>query len=122
MPPSSGVERCSFAPCTRRRQYFFYEMDPPIDYGRPVRVLMKRRLKDDQYLHSYYISTLSLPSKSCFLHHDDRGGAEVEQFRNDKSGLSMEPMVLVEKVMRYTAPKVDQTEGAYSHDYRRSYH
>lgn len=67
------------------------EVDPPIDYGRPVRVFVKRRLKDNQYLHSYYISTLSLPSKGCFLHlYDARGGAEVEQFRNDKSGLSME--------------------------------
>jgi hypothetical protein len=67
------------------------EVDPPIDYGRPVRVFVKRRLKGDQYLHSYYVSTLSLPSKGCFLHlYDDRGGAEVEQFRNDKSGLSME--------------------------------
>ena len=67
------------------------EVDPPTDYGRPVRVFVKRRLKDGQLLHSYYISTLSLPSKSCFLRlYDDRGGAEVEQFRNDKSGLSME--------------------------------
>ncbi len=67
------------------------EVDPPIDYGRPVRVFVKRRLKDGEYLHSYYVSTLSLPSKGCFLHfYDDRGGAEVEQFRNDKSGLSME--------------------------------
>ena len=42
-------------------------------------------------MHSYYVSTLSLPSKGSFLHlYDDRGGAEVEQFRNDKSGLSME--------------------------------
>lgn len=67
------------------------EVDPPVDYGRPVRVFVKRRLKNGEYLHSYYVSTLSLPSKSCFLHlYDDRGGAEVEQFRNDKSGLSME--------------------------------
>jgi hypothetical protein len=73
------------------RERLVGEVDPPIDYGRPVRVFVKRRLKDDQYLHSYYISTLSLPSKGCFLHlYDDRGGAEVEQFRNDKSGLSME--------------------------------
>ena len=35
--------------------------------------------------------TLSLLSKSCFLRlYDDRGRAEVEQFRNDKSGLSIE--------------------------------
>ena len=67
------------------------EVDPPTDYGRPVRVFVKRRLKDGQFLHSYYVSTLSLPSKGSFLHlYDDRGGAEVEQFRNDKSGLSME--------------------------------
>lgn len=52
---------------------------------------MKRRLKDVQFLHSYYVSTLSLPSKGCFVRlYDDRGGAEVEQFRNDKSGLNME--------------------------------
>ena len=67
------------------------EVEPPVDYGRPVRVFVKRRLKNGEYLHSYYVSTLSLPSKSCFLHlYDNRGGAEVEQFRNDKSGLSME--------------------------------
>lgn len=66
------------------------EVDPPTDYGRPVRVFVKRRLKDGQLLHSYYVSTLSLPAKGSFLHlYDDRGGAEVEQFRNDKSGLSM---------------------------------
>lgn len=67
------------------------EVAPPIDYGRPVRVFVKRRLKDGQFLHSYYVSTLSLPSKGGFLRlYDDRGGAEVEQFRNDKSGLSMQ--------------------------------
>lgn len=32
-----------------------------------------------------------MPSKKLFVAcYDDRGGAEVEQFRNDKSGLSME--------------------------------
>ena len=67
------------------------EVKPPIDYGCPVRVFVKRRLKDGEFLHSYYVSTLSLPSKGCFLQlYDARGGAEVEQFRNDKSGLSME--------------------------------
>ena len=67
------------------------EVDPPVDYGRPARMFVKRRWKENQYLHSYYISTLSLPSKGGFLHlYDARGGAEVEQFRNDKSGLSME--------------------------------
>lgn len=67
------------------------EVEPPTDYGRPVRVFVKRWLKDRQYRHSYYVSTLALPSKGHFLAcYDARGGAEVEQFRNDKSGLSLE--------------------------------
>jgi hypothetical protein len=66
------------------------EVPPPQDYARPVRVFVKRRLKDGQFHYSYYVTTLSLPSKGNFLdYYDARGGAEVEQFRNDKSGLSM---------------------------------
>ena len=66
------------------------EVAPPVDYGRPVRVFVKRRLKDDKFRHSYYVATLSLPSKGHFLAcYNDRGGAEVEQFRSDKSGLSL---------------------------------
>ena len=56
-----------------------------------MRVFVKRRLKDGQFLHSYYVSTLSLPSKGGFQRlYDARGGAEVEQFRQDKSGLGLE--------------------------------
>jgi len=67
------------------------EVEPPINYGRPVRVFVKRRLKDEKYFHSYYVSTLSLPSKGGFQRlYDARGGAEVEQFRQDKSGLGLE--------------------------------
>lgn len=67
------------------------EVPPPVAYGRPVRVFVEKRLKDGQDRHSYYLSTLTLPSKALFLAADDaRGGAEVEQFRNDKSGLSLE--------------------------------
>lgn len=66
------------------------EVDPPVDYGRPVRVFVKRRLKNGALSHSYYVSTLALPSKGHFVAcYDNRGGAEVEQFRNDKSGLNM---------------------------------
>jgi hypothetical protein len=66
------------------------EVPSPVDYGRSVRVFVKRRLKKDRFRHSYYISTLSLPSKGCFLAaYNARGGAEVEQFRSDKSGLSL---------------------------------
>ena len=67
------------------------EVEPPVDYGRPVQVFVKKRFKEDKYLHSYYVSTLSLPSKGLFMaRYDGRGGAEVEQFRTDKSGLGLE--------------------------------
>ncbi|HKZ03141.1 MAG TPA: hypothetical protein VJ180_12925 [Pyrinomonadaceae bacterium] len=66
------------------------EVPAPVDYGRPVRVFVKRRLEDDCFLHSYYVSTLSLPSKGLFMaYYNQRSGAEVEQFRNDKSGLNL---------------------------------
>lgn len=66
------------------------EVAPPVDWGRPARCFVKRRLKDGQPRHSYYVSTLSLPSKGRFLAlYDQRGQAEVEQFRSDKSGLHL---------------------------------
>ncbi len=72
-------------------QVWLGEVAAPVDYGRPVRVWVKRRYHKGQYLHSYYVSTLSLPSKARYMAaYDARGGAEVEQFRNDKSGLSLE--------------------------------
>ena len=37
------------------------EVPSPVDFGRPVHVFVKKRLKDDVFQHSYYISTLSLP-------------------------------------------------------------
>ena len=64
------------------------EASPPIDYGRPVRVFVKRRWKNENWRHSYYVSTLQLPSKRYFIdYYHQRGGAEVEQFRQDKQGL-----------------------------------
>jgi hypothetical protein len=66
------------------------EVPAPSDYARPVRVFVKRRWKDEKFHYSYYVTTLSLPSKGNFLaFYDARGGAEVEQFRQDKSGLSL---------------------------------
>lgn len=66
------------------------EVPPPVDYGRSVRVFVKRRLNDDQFRYSYYVTTLNLPSKGFFMTaYNQRGGAEVEQFRNDKNGLSL---------------------------------
>jgi hypothetical protein len=67
------------------------EVPSPVNYGRPVRVFVKKRLKNDKYVHSYYASTLALPSKKLFMAcYDNRGGAEVEQFRSDKDGLGLE--------------------------------
>ena len=66
------------------------EVKTDFDWGRPLRVFVQRRLKNDKILHSYYVSTLTLPSKKQFLTlYQERGGAEVEQFRQDKSGLAM---------------------------------
>ena len=60
----------------------------PIDFGRPVQVLVKKWLHDDKFKHSYYVSTLPFSSKQAFMaRYDLRGGAEIEQFRADKSGL-----------------------------------
>lgn len=67
------------------------EAPAPNDYARPVRVLVKRQLKGGEYHHSYYVTTLAFPSKRLFQAcYNARGGAEVEQFRNDKSGLGLE--------------------------------
>ncbi len=66
------------------------EVDPTFDLGRPIRVFIQRRCKKGRFLHNYFVSTLKLPSKMHFLaHYNDRGGAETEQFREDKSGLAM---------------------------------
>ena len=60
----------------------------PFDFGRPVQVVVKKRLHKQDFKHSYYVSTLPFSSKKAFMgRYSDRGGAEVEQFRADKSGL-----------------------------------
>lgn len=67
------------------------EVEPPVDYGRPVRVFVKRVSKDGGFIHSCYVVTISLASKGLFMAcYDRRGAAEVEQFRGDKSGLGLE--------------------------------
>ena len=61
---------------------------PPIDFGRSVQVVVKKRLHQQDFKHSYYVSTLPFPSKKALMdRYNGRGGAEVEQFRADKSGL-----------------------------------
>jgi len=61
---------------------------PTFDLGRPFDLLVKKRCHNAKWKHSYYVTTLSFPSKKAFMDsYNCRGGAEVEQFRNDKSGL-----------------------------------
>jgi hypothetical protein len=70
--------------------YWLGRVPPPRDYGRPVQVFVKKRLKKGKFLHSYYLTTLKVPSKGYFMSlYDNRGGAEVEQFRSDKGGLHL---------------------------------
>jgi hypothetical protein len=67
------------------------EVLAPKDYARPVRVIVKRQWKNNAFRHSYYVTTLSFSSKRLFQStYNARGGAEVEQFRTDKSGLGLE--------------------------------
>lgn len=67
------------------------EVAAPVDWGREVTVLVKKRLKKAKFVHSYYIFTLKMPSKRQLMNsYERRGGAEVEQFRHDKSGLALD--------------------------------
>jgi hypothetical protein len=62
----------------------------PVDFGRDVQIIIKKRETKDGFCHSYYVSTLRMPSKGSLMrYYDQRGGAEVEQFRNDKNGLHL---------------------------------
>lgn len=72
------------------RDAWLGQVDAPVDFGREVQVLVKKRPAKDGFCHSYYVSTLKMPSKGALMaKYDDRGGAEVEQFRNDKNGLHL---------------------------------
>ena len=65
-------------------------VDLPFDLGQPVQVVVKRRLHKGKLKHSYYVTTLSFPSKRALMNrYNQRGGAEIEQFRADKSGLHL---------------------------------
>lgn len=65
-------------------------VEPTFDLGRPVKVVVKRRRHKGKFKHSYYVTTLSFPSKRAFMdRYNQRGGAEIEQFRADKSGLHL---------------------------------
>jgi hypothetical protein len=63
---------------------------PTFELGRPIDVVVKKRLHHGKLKYSYYVTTLTFPSKVAFMHlYDQRGRAEIEQFRNDKDGLHL---------------------------------
>lgn len=65
-------------------------VDPPFNLGKPVQVVVKKRLHKGTWKHSYYVTTLSFPSKRALMErYNQRGSAEIEQFRADKSGLHL---------------------------------
>lgn len=65
-------------------------VNPTFDLGHPVKVVVKRRFHKGKWKHSYYVTTLSFPSKKALMdRYNQRGGAEIEQFRADKSGLHL---------------------------------
>lgn len=65
-------------------------VEPTFDLGRPIQVVVKRRRHKGKIKHSYYVTTLSFPSKRALMHrYNQRGRAEIEQFRADKSGLHL---------------------------------
>ena len=65
-------------------------VNPTFDLGQTVNVVVKRRLHKGKLKHSYYVTTLSFPSKRALMdRYNQRGGAEIEQFRADKSGLHL---------------------------------
>jgi hypothetical protein len=62
----------------------------PVDFGRPVQVWVKRKPAKGHFEHSYYLTTLKLPSLvKAMARYNQRGEAEIEQFRNDKQGLHL---------------------------------
>lgn len=74
-----------------------YDMDSQLgrlqatfDLGKPVDIVVRRRWRKDKWRHSYYVTTLTFPSKRAFMDkYNQRGAAEIEQFRTDKNGLHL---------------------------------
>lgn len=66
------------------------EVPSPTGYPRPVRIFVLKREVKGKIVHNYYVTTLKFSSKRQYLSfYNARGGAEVEQFRSDKQGLSL---------------------------------
>jgi len=62
----------------------------PIQTQRPLFAWVKRRILKDKFRYSYYLSTRKYPALAQAMRaYNQRGGAEIEQFRNDKQGLHL---------------------------------
>lgn len=62
----------------------------PLQSDRPLTSWVKRRKEPTGFRHSYYVTTRRYPSISaCQRAYNQRGAAEIEQFRNDKQGLHL---------------------------------
>jgi hypothetical protein len=91
----SGKRACALAQQVSRWDAYDHRswlgtVTSPVDFGRPVHLLVKKQLHQQKWKHSYYVTTLTFPSKQTFMHHyNQRGGAEIEQFRADKDGLHL---------------------------------
>lgn len=80
------VER--WVPYGKRR--WLGRITSPVDYGRPVSVIVTKREKKGKEVYNHYIFSVTAHSGVALIRfYEARGGAEVEQFRNDKSGLGM---------------------------------
>lgn len=63
---------------------------PPIPLPRPTTWVVRRRWHGDHWRYSYYVTTLTFPSKRALLRaYNRRGGMEVQAFREDKRGLGL---------------------------------
>jgi hypothetical protein len=62
----------------------------PVNFGRDVQVWIKRRVEKGEFRYSYYLTTVKFHSLQAAMRlYDQRGGTEIEQFRNDKQGLHL---------------------------------
>lgn len=62
----------------------------PFATNREVTVWLLRRREGGRFVYNYYVTTLRLPSLAEAMRaYQRRGGAEIEQFRNDKQGLHL---------------------------------
>ncbi len=66
------------------------QVSPPIESERELLTWVKRRYHQGNYQHSYYLTTRKYSALTQSMRaYNQRGSAEIEQFRNDKQGLHL---------------------------------